>query len=765
MHGVDLDQAHESPASREIHSDLVETLFDTRGSFIVALIGGVLPPAATWFMTGERVFLCLSVLLAILAGFRVAIWSWHQQRPLAERRRDARKWEILYAAGAIGFVTTVGVSTAVIFEEFHGGAFFIFANAIMLAGVGALSGRNAGSPKIVFVQLLGLCGPLIAVTLVDHDAQYRILTVILVLEVISIRSTTVFLHKNLEAALRNGYEALFQRKMFSVALNNMTHGLCMGDSSLQITVINRRMKQLFKIEELATPVSLEALAAAIGKSSEMSDADIKRFAECWQEHALHQHATEFSLQSGERILEFRCEAAEAGRFVTVIEDVTARRQAVSKIEHIAHHDALTGLPNRLQFKNRLERELKRIEQHGRQLAILSVDLDCFKEVNDTLGHSVGDSLLRAVAQTLLQAVQPVDLVARFGGDEFCILLDASRGKSEADHVAQQILDGVKKPYFIDGHTILIGASIGMALAPEDASSAEGLLKCADLAMYNAKADGHCVALWFTLAMEEALIAKRRIEAELRRALGADELLAFYQPIVDARTQRVTACEALVRWAHPIRGLVSPAEFIPVAEETGLIVALGEWMLRHACRDAAAWSSEVRVAVNLSPKQFQQPNLIDVVQAALTETGLPPQRLELEITESILMLDTDDVAFKVKALSAIGVHLSLDDFGTGFSSLNYLNRFPVKKLKIDRSFIKQITDSPKTQAIVEAIALLARKLDIDVVAEGVETNAQLACLAKREIFLIQGYLFSPPMPLKDLAAPFSPVAPPRRERSA
>jgi PAS domain-containing protein len=345
MDRFDLDQAHESPASREIHSDLVETLFDTRGSFIVALIGGILPPAATWFMTGEHLLLFLAVLLAVLAGFRLAIWSWHQGRPLAERRREARKWEILYAAGAIGFVTTVGVSTAVIFYEFHGGNFFIFANTIMLAGVGALSGRNAGSPKIVFVQLLGLCGPLIAVTLFDHDAQYRILTVILVLEVISIRSTTVFLHKNLEAALRNGYEAVFQKKMFSVALNNMTHGLCMGDSELQITVVNRRMKQLFAIEELSTPISLEALAAAIGKSSEMSDADIKRFAECWREHALLQHAREFSHQAGDRIFDFRCEAADAGRFVTVIEDVTARRQAVSKIEHIALHDALTGLPS------------------------------------------------------------------------------------------------------------------------------------------------------------------------------------------------------------------------------------------------------------------------------------------------------------------------------------------------------------------------------------------------------------------------------------
>jgi len=539
----------------------------------------------------------------------------------------------------------------------------------------------------------------------------------------------------------------------------------MGDSSLQITVVNRRMKQLFKLDELATPISLEVLAAAIGKSSEMSEADIRRFAECWKEHALDPHAREFSHQSGDRIFEFRCETAEAGRFVTVIEDVTARRQAVSKIEHIAHHDALTGLPNRLQFKNRLEREFKRIEQHGRQLAVLSVDLDRFKEVNDTLGHSVGDQLLRAVAQTLLQAVQPADLVARFGGDAFCILLDAARSQSEANHVAQRILDGVKKPYFIDGHTILIGASIGLAFAPEDASSAEGLLKCADLAMYNAKADGHCIALWFTQAMEEALIAKRRIEADLRRALGAYELLAFYQPIVDARSKKVTACEALVRWAHWIRGLISPAEFIPVAEETGLIVALGEWMLRHACRDAASWSSDVRVAVNLSPKQFQQPNLIEIVKAALAETGLPPQRLELEITESILMLDTDDVSFKVKALSALGVHLSLDEFGTGFSSLNYLNRFPVKKLKIDRSFVKEIDLSPKTQAIVEAIALLARKLEIDVVAEGVETNAQLACLAKREIFLIQGYLFSPPMPLKDLAPAFSPVAPARLERRA
>jgi diguanylate cyclase (GGDEF)-like protein len=420
-----------------------------------------------------------------------------------------------------------------------------------------------------------------------------------------------------------------------------------------------------------------------------------------------------------------------------------------EIEHIANHDTLTGLPNRLPFQKRLEHELLRLGASGGRLTVLNVDLDRFKEVNDTLGHSIGDLLLRAVANDLRQCAPSSDSIARFGGDEFCILLNSSHGETEADAVAQRTIATLKRPYSIEGHVIVIGASVGMASAPKNGVTMERLLKCADLAMYGAKALGSGKALWFAPEMEEALLSKRRLEIELREALLENQFVVFYQPIVDMRDGRTAAYEALLRWRHPQRGMVSPAEFISVAEETGQIVALGEWVLRQACCDALNWPGHIGLAVNLAPKQFQQSNVAEVVRQALAKSGLAPERLELEITETTLMTDTQDIVGKIDELNRMGVGITLDDFGTGYSSLSYLNRFPVKKLKIDRSFIKNMLDSPKAQAIVSSVSLLARELGIDVVAEGIETHEQLACVATKNIFLIQGFLFCRPKALDEL----------------
>lgn len=754
MFTLDKDPGAGATFSKEIHGALVETYFDTRGSFVVALLGGLLSPVAAWFMTKNDIFLYLIAVMFIFGAFRVYVFQSHSHADVITRHRDARKWEILYAIGGIGFVAMVGVTVAILFQNYRDNVAFDYGVFIMLSGVGALSGRNAGNPNIVLIQLIVLCGPLAVVAMLDPDTRYIGIAFILLLETISILSTARFLNGNLVNALRNGFDASLQRKRLDVALNSMSHGLCMGNADKTLSVVNHRLTEFFKIPHPAGQIALKDLANEICAQSELSPKEANAFIEKWLDYASHAKTSVFSQQFGARIFDFRCERTDEGGFVTVVEDVTEQRKAVREIERIAHFDTLTNLPNRFQFQQRLDRDLRQIRKRGRKLTLLYIDLDHFKEVNDSLGHSIGDKLLHQVAVRLRECVRPIDMVARFGGDEFCILLQPAETLPDVDVIAKRIILTLSQPYVIERHTIIIGASIGICVAPHDSDRAGELLKCADLAMYHSKMTGRSKALWFRPDMQEALLRKIQIEHGLRDALISNELEVFYQPVVDGRDRSIVSCEALLRWRHPKDGLISPSEFIPVAEETGLIVELGEWVLRQACRDACEWPRDVRVAVNFSPKQFQQKDMLRVVETALQDAGLDPNRLEVEITETTLMQDTEEALKKIAALRELGVRLSLDDFGTGYCSLAYLHLFAVDKVKIDRSFVEDLHAAPKTQAIVGAIAMLARELRIDLVAEGVETNEQLAYLAQKNVFLIQGYLFSRPMPVAELAQKFA-----------
>ncbi|MGJ0504163.1 MAG: putative bifunctional diguanylate cyclase/phosphodiesterase [Methylocystis sp.] len=749
------DKTAEKPSKKaevktdsEIYQDLVETLFATKGSFLAGIAAGMLAPTIAWLSTWQPVYLQLIILMSCMAAYRLSVLLAYTRQPPAQRRKDARRWELRYAIGAVGFMTAVGITAAILFVEHHDEMLAYYGVILMTGCAGALASRNSGRPMIVFGQVIGACAPLAIACLFYYSFWYWGLTLILIIGMISVKSTTTFLHGNLETALRNGYEAVRQRTLFSLALNSMTHGLCMGDADLSVTVVNRRVFDFFGIVAATTPIRLEALAHAIGKSVGLSAQEITIFIERWKRHVTMPHANIFTHKLGERFFEFHCERAEAGSFVTVIEDVTIQKRALREIERMAHFDDLTNLPNRYQFQETLEEEMVQLSQHGLQAALLNIDLDRFKEVNDTLGHSIGDQLLAAVGARLAACVPPPHVVARLGGDEFCVLLRAGEPLPDVDQLAAGIIAEMHRTFIVENHVINIGASIGMAMAPRDSETSGGLLKCSDLALYRSKAEGRGKAIWYSKEMQEALTRKRAIDTELRHAFLENELVVYYQPVVDSRTATIVSLEALLRWRHPTRGMISPGEFIPVAEETGMIIELGAWALRQACSDAKSWPSNVRLAVNIAPRQFQQKDLAEMVAGTLAKSGLDPDRLELEITETTLM-ESDDVDSKLREIEALGVRLSLDDFGTGYSSLGYLNRFPVKKVKIDRSFARQAIESPKTQAIISAISALARDLSIDLVAEGVETDAQLAFMASKNIFLIQGYLYTRPRPIEEL----------------
>ena len=736
-------------AEAEIYADLVETLFDTTTTMVTGILSGVLVPLIAWLSTGSHAYLALLAVMSAFGAYRLHVLHGHRRAPIQSRRIEAAKWERRYAVGAIGFMATLGVSTAVLFNSHHGEMVADYGLIIMTGITGNFAARNAARPNIVFWQVMGACAPLALTLLLNFSPWYWGVSAFLLMGAIAVFKTTRVLKGHLESALRNGLDAMRQRRKFSIALNSMTHGLCMGDADLTISVINRRIVDFFGIVAAATPIRLDALAHAIARSVNMSAAETELFTQRWMRHAAAREANVFMHKIGERYFDFHCARADAGAFVTVVEDVTARQRALRQIERIAHFDEMTGLPNRYHFQETLAETLALIEEGGSTATLLAIDLDRFKEVNDTLGHFIGDQFLAQVGARLRASVCAPAIVSRLGGDEFCVLIcDATA--AAIDELTARILDEMKRPFIVEGHRITVGASIGVATAPGDARTPIDLLKCADLALYQAKATARGAAVPYTPQMQAALIEKRQIEEQLREALTREEFIVYYHPIVDSRYGSVVEIEALIRWRHPERGMVSPGVFIPVAEETGLIVEIGAWVLRQACRDATAWPERVRVAVNLAPLQLQQADIVEQIAAALAETGLPAKRLELEITESALISQSANVEAKLAGVEALGVRLALDDFGTGYSSLSYLNRFPVKKVKIDQAFSRQAVRSPKPQAIIGAISTLASNLQLDLVAEGVETHDQLAFMASKNIFLIQGFLYSKPRPIEELA---------------
>jgi diguanylate cyclase (GGDEF)-like protein len=547
-------------------------------------------------------------------------------------------------------------------------------------------------------------------------------------------------------------ELNIQNARFDAALNNMSQALCMVDMNQRMIVCNTPFLELFGLSAgVVRPGTLVTdvfrAMAAIGRY----DVELIEAIRDSQQALVSAH------QAGRFLREIPDGPAIAvahqpmigGGWVATFEDMTERHRAEARVRFMAHYDALTRLPNRVLFRDCLENILRQPNQVNEQIAVLCLDLDYFKNVNDTLGHPAGDALLEAVSNRLRECVCDTDVVARLGGDEFAILQSSTDQPGRAEHLAKRIVAALAGPYDLDGNRAVVTASVGIAVTSTRDANADLLLKNADMALYRAKADGRNTYRFFAAEMDAQVQARRAMELELREALDRQEFEVFYQPIFDLAAQRVCGFEALLRWRHPALGMISPAQFIPLAEELGLIVAIGEWTLREACREAASWPDYIKVSVNLSPVQFCSDNLVAIVEQALRYGGLPPERLELEITETVLLQDNATVLAILHRLRALGLHTALDDFGTGYSSLSYLRSFPFDKLKIDQSFVREMLTRPDCRIIVNSIADLARRLGIVTTAEGVETAEQLALVREAGCCLVQGYFF-------DVARPASAI---------
>jgi diguanylate cyclase (GGDEF)-like protein len=535
-----------------------------------------------------------------------------------------------------------------------------------------------------------------------------------------------------------------RERLFETALHNMSQGLCMFDGDANLVVCNDRYIEMYGLSRdvVAPGVALRSILQRrqdLGNFGGDPDIYVKELRAAILEGGMH---TQRVRAADGRTISIANRSMPNGGWVATHEDITERTRAEEQIRHMAKHDSLTGLPNRAAFRDEMEQALKRVRR-GQQMAVMCLDLDHFKNVNDTLGHLIGDKLLCMAAKRLKGLVRETDMIARLGGDEFAVLQPDLDDADAAESFAERIIAEITQPYDIDGHQVVVSTSVGIAIAPGDGGSTELLLRNADMALYRAKSDGRSTFRYFEPEMDEQLQARRALEMDLRNAVANNEFLVFYQPQVDTVTEQVTGCEALLRWHSPTRGMVPPSQFIPLAEEIGLIVPIGEWVLKQACCDAATWPKPVRVAVNLSPAQFKSRSVVQSVINALAASGLDASRLELEITESVLLHDNEATIATLHQLRGFGIKISMDDFGTGYSSLSYLRSFPFDKIKIDRSFIKDISDKGDCAAIVKAVAGLGKGLGIRTTAEGVETIDQLRHVRAEGCTEVQGYFFSAP----------------------
>lgn len=558
-----------------------------------------------------------------------------------------------------------------------------------------------------------------------------------------------------ETLQKRDQELTEQVERFNAALSNMSQGLCMFDQEKRLVVCNDRYIELYELSpELASPGTpfraiIEHRVERGTYCGDNKESYIQERLSAVEENVT---STKIHQLRNDRVIAIVHQPMANGGWVATHEDITELQRIQERVAHMAHHDALTDLPNRTLLREKME-EMTPMLVRGGKCAVFCIDLDRFKSVNDALGHPIGDKLLIAAANRLKACTRSSDTVARLGGDEFAILQPSHNHPTDTIALASRICESLSRPFDLDGHQVMIGTSIGIAMAPTDGSDPDQLLKNADMALYRAKGDGRGVYRFFEPDMDARMQARRKLELDLRKAMRTDQFELHYQPLVNLETNKISGMEALARWRHPERGLVSPAEFIPLAEEIGLICELGEWVIRQACADAATWPTNVRVSVNLSPAQFREDNLSQTVFSAIAKSQISPGRLELEITENALLENNESTVKTLHELREMGIRIAMDDFGTGYSSLSYLRSFPFDKIKIDGSFVRDLSANTDASAIVNAVATLSQSLGMSTTAEGVETEAQREMVKAAGYTEMQGFLYSKPRPAAEIAELF------------
>jgi diguanylate cyclase (GGDEF)-like protein len=732
--------------SPSIYAALIDSLFQNPAPLFAGSVLVALAAAMTAQKTGLVPLWLCAVLLIVIGSGRALDMHWYKTRRSALTASEAAHWETRYQIGAIIYALALGIWCSVALLGSDDAVVHMISVSVTTGYVAGGAGRAFGRPWIYHVQIALACG-LTSIALVLQGSFYYLgFACVSAVFFFALRQITNNLQKIFVQAHTAREREAALAGQFDTALNNMPHGLCMFRADRSLAVMNHRFREMLSLPHdlVNRAMSSSDVISACVVAGSISAASAKSVLSEIENSQAHEIVTVDPDAARDRLLSWTFQPMAGGGAVVLVEDITERRRAEARISHLARYDELTALPNRVNFRDEIERLLKLPHEAGRLSALLFVDLDQFKQVNDTLGHPCGDELLCAVADRLRRMLRPEDFVARFGGDEFVVYLRDIDADEEAAGLARRIVDHLSEPYKIGNHLVEIGASIGIAMTAPGIS-ADTLLKNADMALYRAKGDGRGTYCFFREEMAQTVEARRILELDLRKALSNEEFELFYQPLINLKSGKITTCEALLRWNHPSRGTVSPADIIPVAEDMGLIVDLGHWILRKACMECMKWPDGVSVAVNFSPQQFHQRDVLNEVRYALELSGLPAHRLEIEITESSLLHNTQLTHDVLTQLHSLGVRISLDDFGTGYSSLSYLHNFPLQKVKIDRSFLEGI-DSDRPLTLLRGVARLSADLGMSVVVEGIETNEQLELIsADGAVTEAQGYLFSRPVP--------------------
>jgi len=748
MQRVDQKQQNErDELEPAIRAALISSMLENFWANLMGAACAAVAAVMTALRTGDKLLWPMAALVVTMGMVRTLRAYKYEHRTLTFE--EAQHLAPRYAAEAMAYAAVFGLWCFTTIFRNNDPVADLLCVAVTVGYAAGAAARNYGNPKLVQGHILLSCAPMALALFLNGDFYYVGLATLLGLFFVGMRHINLSLHAIFVKALTSSFREAALANQFDAALNNMPHGLCMFRADHELAVINRRFMEIVSISDDVVQsnasTAAEVVAACVAAGSVSAESSEMILAGIENTRTREVVTLDPDLARG-RSLSWTFQPMADGGTVMLLEDITERKNAEARISHLARYDELTALPNRVHFRDEIEQLLLAISHNSECMsALLLIDLDQFKQVNDTLGHPCGDQLLCAVANRLREMLRPEDFVARFGGDEFVVFQQNVRSPEEVASLARRIVERLSERYRIDNHLVEIGASVGIALTVPEATSADTLLKNADMALYRAKADGRGTFSFFREELAQIVEARRILELDLRKALANEEFELFYQPLVNLKSGKISTCEALLRWNHPGRGMVSPVDIIPVAEDMGLIVDLGRWILRKACMECTRWPEAVSVAVNFSPQQFHQRDILNEIRYALDASGLPAQRLEIEITESLLLRNTQLTHDILSQLLALGVRISLDDFGTGYSSLSYLHNFPLQKVKIDRSFLEGI-DSDRPLTLLRGMARLFADLGMSVVVEGIETNEQFELIsADGTVTEAQGYLFSRPVP--------------------